>query len=227
MTISFASLLRRVIPRYTFTSQNPPVDMVEGEIAVNFSTKKLYAKGSLATPLEFLDSAGIRSLATKVSGGELDHLGSLPPPNPIEGMTWREVTIAGAWVADWEFRAEFWVEARPSVYPEKISTSNTVIVDIPTPAGRGTWAVNFFTDLVPTASSGVWRVTAYRVFLPPGVSMQLQQKLQVSSQPGQPLIASLGWEVWEEAAMLRLSIDRPGGAGGLNGAAWVDWRRLR
>lgn len=53
MSLNFASIFRRIIPRYSTTKTEPPDDFDEGELVVNFTTGQLFAKHPNGTVYRF------------------------------------------------------------------------------------------------------------------------------------------------------------------------------
>jgi hypothetical protein len=116
MTISFASLIRRVIPRYTATVNNPPSDFEVGEIATNFLTKKLLAKGPNEV-LEFLDKDAVTQLLSNAQTVD----GSIFPRiiysnnAPVEHITPSEVVLRSCVVPGGLMRANSRIDIKYQV----------------------------------------------------------------------------------------------------------------
>jgi hypothetical protein len=246
MTLTLATLLRRIIPRYTSIASGPPTDIQLGEIATNFVTRRIYAKGPTQT-LEFLDSAAIEALvggATGIQGPpgppgppgtpapqvtEFDYYGSTLPTNAASGETWRELDGNGRWVADWIVEQSEWISLTPSSERVTVLATSTTTINIPAPPeNSGGSAFRIWVRLTPTAASGVWAVAVESVATPVAAGVTFSALLDFQNVAAAALIGDSDWLLLTTPpAWIRLQTTRPSGAGGLNGSVTVDWRKIR
>jgi len=99
MSLSLRSLLRRIIPRYSFTVAAAPTDIAEGEIVTNFLTEKLYIQGR-GSILE-IPSLGI---VTDMIGDAVRLPWNFSPTEPARTVLWWEIGGDGLPLYPWPWR---------------------------------------------------------------------------------------------------------------------------